>query len=86
MKTIIFTEHALFQMKRRDISAEDVKAIIENPEQTEEIRPGRVVVQSRILSGEPPKEFLVRVFVDVSQDIHKVVTVYRTRKFEKYWR
>ena len=86
MKMITFTEHALFQMQRRNISAEDVKAIIEDPEQTDEIRPGRVVMQSRILAGEPPKTFLVRVFIDVSQNNNKVVTVYRTSKFEKYWR
>ena len=78
---ITFTEHALFQMQRRNISAEVVKAIIENPEQTEEIRPGRVVMQSRIIAGEPPKNFLVRVFVHVSQKSNKVVTVYRTSKF-----
>lgn len=86
MKRIIFTEHAYFQMQRRNLSVEDVREIIENPEQTEEIQPGRVVMQSRIFAGEPPKTFLVRVFVDVSQNSNKVVTVYQTRKFEKYWR
>ena len=86
MKMITFTEHALFQMQRRGISEKDVREIIENPEQAEEIRSDRVVMQSRILTEEPPKKFLVRVFVDVSDKGVKVVTVYRTSKIEKYWR
>ncbi len=31
-------------------------------------------------------EYLVRVIVDVTEGIETVVTVYRTSKFDKYWR
>jgi hypothetical protein len=86
MSMTIFTEHALFQMHRRGISEKDVKEIIKNPEQIEEIRPGRIVMQSRILTGKPKMKFLVRVFVDLSEDTIKIVTVYRTSKIDKYWR
>jgi hypothetical protein len=73
-------------MRRRGIKEQDVKEIIENPGQTEEIHPGRLILQSPISSGDPIREFLVRVFIDVFEDRFEVVTVYRTSKIEKYWR
>jgi hypothetical protein len=86
MKKIILTDHALFQMQRRGITEKDVREIIRNPGQIEDVRPGRVIMQSCILAGKPEKEFLLRVFVDVSEDNYEVVTVYRTSKIDKYWR
>jgi len=86
MKKIIFSDHALFQMRRRGISEMDVNRIIESPEQTPEVRPGRAVFQARIMVGEPARTFLVRVFVDVGKENLEVVTVYRTSKIDKYWR
>ena len=86
MKKIIFSEHALFQMRRRGISEMDVNRIIESPEQTSEVRPGRAVFQARIMVGEPARALLVRVFVDVGKENLEVVTVYRTSKIDKYWR
>lgn len=50
MKKLIFTDHALIQMLRRGISKKEVRGIIQNPGQTDEIRPGRVVMQSRIIA------------------------------------
>lgn len=55
MKKIIFSDHALFQMRRRGISEKDASRIIESPEQTSEVRPGRAVFQARIMVGEPAK-------------------------------
>jgi hypothetical protein len=86
MKRVIVTGHALHQMQRRSISEDLVKNIIEAPEQSEEVRPGRLVLQSKIMMGEPPSQFVIRVFVDVAGERLEVVTVYRTRKVEKYWR
>ena len=86
MKKIILTDHALLQMHRRGIAEKDVKKIIRNPGQIEEVRSGRVIMQSCILKGKPEKEFLIRVIVDLSGDNYKVVTVYRTSKIDKYWR
>jgi hypothetical protein len=86
MKKIVFSDHALFQMQRRSISEDAVREIIQNSGQTEEVRPGRMIFQSRIMSGEPGKEFLIRVFVDVVREGVEVVTVYRTSKIDKYWK
>ena len=81
-----FTDHALTEMARRQIFEEDVKAVLANPEQTEMVREGRAVYQSRLEMGETPKTFLLRVFVDIDPRPPYVVTVYRTSKIEKYWR
>jgi hypothetical protein len=35
--------------------------------------------------GEPPKEYLLRVFVDVDRNPAEVVTVYRKSQVSKYW-
>lgn len=81
-----FTNHALNEMARRQISEENVTDVLANPEQTEIVRDGRAVYQSRIKIGEPPKTYLVRVFVDIDPKPPFVVTVYRTSKIQKYWR
>jgi hypothetical protein len=81
-----FTEHALIEMARRQISEEDVKAVLADPEQTEIVRAGRAVYQSRLEMGQPPNIYLLRVFRDIDPKPPYVVTVYRTSKIEKYSR
>ena len=80
------TKHAAFEMERRGITENDVNQVLHNPEQTVSLRAGRKVYQSRILTGDPGKIFLLRVFVDIDREPPEVVTVYRTSKVEKYWR
>jgi hypothetical protein len=82
----VFTEHALTEMARREISEEDVKDVLANPEQTELVRDGRAVYQARRMLNDPPKTYLLRVFIDIDPKPPYVVTVYRTSKIEKYWR
>jgi len=82
----IFTDHALSEMARRQISEEDVKAVLAKPEQMEMVREGRAVYQSRLGMDDLPKTYLLRVFVDIDPVPPFVVTVYRTSKIEKYWR
>jgi len=81
-----FTDHALFEMARRGIGESDVAEILTHPEQTETIRAGRALYQARLMIGEPPKAYLLRVFVDIDRTPPEVVTVYRTSKIKKYWR
>lgn len=80
------TAHAREEMTRRQITEEDVAKVLAGPEQTETIRKGRKVYQSRLQSGEPPRTYLLRVFVDIDRFPPEVVTVYRTSKVAKYWR
>jgi hypothetical protein len=55
-------------------------------EQRFPVRDGRVVLQSRVTMGMPPKMYLVRVVVDIDRRPAEVVTVYRTTRVNKYWR
>ena len=86
LQNYVLTDHARWEMQRRSITEAHVTAILTAPEQREEIRPGRCVCQSRLIFGEPPKVYLVRVFVDIDRDPPEVVSVYRTSKVQKYWR
>jgi hypothetical protein len=73
-------------MERRGLNEETVRAVLAGPEQRLEVRPGRVVLQSRVSMGMPRRTYLVRVVVDVDRHPAEVVTVYRTSKIAKYWR
>ena len=82
----IFTDHALSKMARRGISEDQVAAVLVKPEQSDSVRKGRTVYQSKFSFGEPSKEYILRVFVDIDRNPPQVVTAYRTSKIEKYWR
>jgi len=86
VQTYVLTDHARWEMDRRGITATEVDSVLLAPEQWEEIRPGRCVYQSRLITSEPSKTYLLRVFVDVDRQPPEVVTVYRTSKVTKYWR
>jgi hypothetical protein len=80
------TDHARFEMERRGISEAEIALVLSAPEQSDLVRPGRVVYQSRMESEEPGKICLLRVFVDIDRQPEEVVTAYRTSKVEKYWK
>ena len=82
----VISQHARHEMARRQISIQDVERLLEEPEQCLPLGPGRVVAQSRVAFGEPPANYLVRIFVDIDRVPAVVVTVYRTSKMSKYWR
>lgn len=80
------TDHARLEMQRRAIAECEVQIVLAAPEQSEEVRAGRCVYQSRMASDTSSTMYLIRVFVDVDRDPAEVVTVYRTSKIDKYWR
>jgi hypothetical protein len=80
------TDHARFEMERRGISEAEIARVLSAPEQSDLVRPGRVVYQSRMEYEEPGKIYLLRVFVDIDRQPAEVVTAYRTSKVEKYWK
>jgi hypothetical protein len=86
IRDFIFTDHALLEMARREITRADVQAVLEHPEQTEMARAGRAIYQAKREMGEPSKTYVLRVFVDIDRKPPHVVTVYRTSKIRKYWR
>ncbi|MBM3143996.1 MAG: DUF4258 domain-containing protein [Chloroflexi bacterium] len=82
----IFTQHALREMRRRGIREDEVRFVLDDPDQFEQVRSGRCVYQSRLMKGAPLKTYLLRVFVDVDHDPPEVVTAHQTSKVQKYWR
>lgn len=73
-------------MVRRDLDVHLVDGILAAPEQWFKVRPGRVVLQSRVFMGTPEEMYLVRVFVDIERRPPEVITAYRTSKIWKYWK
>ena len=80
----IFTDHAAIEINRRGLTVKTIDEILKSPEQRLDVRPERVVLQSRI--EESGLEYLIRVFVDIDRNPAEVVTAYRTSKVLKYWR
>ena len=73
-------------MARHQIDEADVARVLSAPEQTENVRGGRVVYSRAWSWARHPRIYLLRVLVDVDRDLPEVVTVYRTGKIEEYWR
>jgi hypothetical protein len=82
----VITAHAAMELERRGLSEEMVRRVLANPEQGADVRVGRIVLQSRMDMGQPAKEYLMRLFVDIDRRPAEVVTAYRTSKISKYWR
>ena len=79
----VLSAHASAEMARRGIDEDMVNGVLSGPEQRIAVRPGRDVLQSRVLVE--GKVYVVRVFVDIDRDPPEVVTAYRSSKIEKYW-
>jgi hypothetical protein len=79
------TPHARHMMERRGIDAGMVRGVLLDPTQRIGQRSNRQVLQRRMSLGDPPVEYLVRVFVDVTRSPAEVVTVYRRSMIWKYW-
>ena len=86
IRTYRLTDHARLEMARRQISEAEVGQVLAAPEQTECVREGRAVYQSRMERGEPPKTYVLRVVVDIDRESSEVVPAYRSSKVQKYWR
>lgn len=80
----VLTPYASRKIEYRGIGLDIVRRVVEAPDQRLPVRPGRDVFQRKVLLGDPPREYLVRVFVDVDRQPAEVVTVYRTSRIAKY--
>jgi hypothetical protein len=79
----IISDHASIEIQRRKIRLEDVKQVLNHPQQVIPVRQARKIHQSIIeMDG---KSYLLRLIVDEG-DTNILVTVYRTSKIQKYWR
>jgi len=77
----IFSNHALEQIKRRNISVKTIEFILENPDRTA-IQANTMVYQAII--QENNKNYMIRIFVNRMVDPAVVITAYKTSKIDKY--
>jgi hypothetical protein len=63
----VITPYGSRKMESRAIELDIVRRVLEAPDQRLPLRPGRDVFQSKVLLDDPPREYLVRVFVDVDR-------------------
>lgn len=79
------SNHALEEMERRGIPREMLEQVLANPQQVVIEREGKKAYQSQIDFG-VGRMYLLRAIVNDALDPAVVVTVYRTRNIQKYWR
>lgn len=85
MLEIAFSDHAVFEMGRRAITKEVVIDVVTNPAITIPSTQGRVVLQGKYTDPVLAKEMVLRVIGAKEREVFKVITVYKTSKFDKYW-
>jgi hypothetical protein len=81
-KPIVISSHALFEMKRRGITAAEVRQMVRRPGQIIPSVKGRHIYQG--LVGQA-RRLLLRVIVKEDIGAYHVVTAYKTSKVSKYW-
>jgi hypothetical protein len=82
---VVISDHARFEMERRQIAEEAVRQVALVPEQVVPSGKGRTICQSRIVDHSSGKTMLLRVVTEERQGQLFVVTAYRTSKVSKYW-
>jgi hypothetical protein len=79
------SNHALEEMARRGIPRETLERVLNAPEQIVPEREGTNAYQSQIDFGRG-RMYLLRAIVNDTLEPAVVITVYRTRNVQKYWR
>ena len=80
----IVIDHAKESLEERNISISELMDCLNNPDQKVSGHRGRLVYQKKLpLNG---RKMLLRVIVEENNDSFVVVTVYKTSKFDKYWK
>lgn len=79
------SKHAEEELSRRRIPRDLLDSVLRNPQQIVPEREPKKAYQSQLDFGSG-KVFLLRAIVDDTVDPAVVVTVYRTKKINKYWK
>ncbi len=83
---IVFSDHARFEIVRRQLSEEAVRNVAENPQQVIKLEKERKVCQSKYYDSTMDREMLLRVICEQRLNTLFVVTAYRTSRIDKYWK
>jgi len=82
---INISQHALFEMQRRKIPEEALRAVVDSPQTRMASRHGREILQGIYFDAHLGKDMLLRVVGVYEPDGFKVITIYKTSKFDKYF-
>jgi hypothetical protein len=85
MMDVKITDHAQFEIDRRQLSEEMIIDVVLGPEQVMELQKGRRIYQSKYLDWHMKKEMLLRVVCEERNNLLLIITAYRTSKIDKYW-
>jgi hypothetical protein len=80
-----FSKHAEAELVLRNIPRALVEEVLQHPQQIVPERPPKMAYQSQLDFG-GGRMFLLRVIVDDTIEPAIVVTLYRTKKINKYWK
>ena len=83
---IIFSEHAIFEINRRNIKKEVIEGIIKNPPQKFTTNKNRTIIQGKYFDISQNKEMLLRIVGEELESSFYVITTYKTSKIDKYWK
>jgi hypothetical protein len=78
-----YSNHALEQMKLRNLSMVLVEEVLKDPDEV--IQYEDLSIYQAIVEAGKSKKYLIRVFVNIKKEPALVVTVYRTSKIDKYY-
>ena len=82
---VVISDHARFQLARRQLLEETVRNVAQNPQQVVQLRKERKICQSKYYDSVEGKEMLLRVICEERHNQRYVVTAYRTSRIDKYW-
>jgi len=74
---VVFSEYALFEMRRRGIEKGSVKEVVERPQQQIPSRNNKIILQSKYLDSLQNKEMLLRVIGRRTREEFFIITVYK---------
>ena len=82
---VVISDHALFEVVRRQLSEEVVRGVAQNPQQVVRLKKERKVCQSKYYDSAEDKEMILRVICEERRNLLFVITAYRTSRIDKYW-
>ena len=82
---VVISDHARFEILRRQLSDEIVRSVVQNPQQVVELKKERRICQSKYYDSTEGREMLLRVICEERRNLLFVITAYRTSKIDKYW-
>ena len=84
MKPIRWTDHALEELAKREVSHEEAERALAAPDRNVPGNPPRSIYQRRYQDSLLGQEMLLRLVVEETEMEFVVVTLYKTSKLRKY--